>query len=294
MISFPNVKLPQCTDHSRPINDWAYSATSVLFHLNSSPDIFGPLSRIVRFSHYLNSRDTPAHEDLTVAGHLTCTLRITLELAQPAMSLQELNAEEASLLSMAAVVHDVPELAFLEDGHDVNSVLKTAAHNELEARYLKANFTRLFGNLDEDTRQKIETAFSDIVYPGTQAKNAKLVNFFELIERLGYLDTAISIFARRPERINTDWLTLSVLHRQLAKLEELIAQFPSSKIFIFARQDALEAALYRYEQTPRIIENARKMEMKTFGVELPFFDSFGELATRYRNLAALPALSKSF
>ncbi|HEY8992553.1 MAG TPA: adenylyltransferase/cytidyltransferase family protein [Candidatus Microsaccharimonas sp.] len=136
-----------------------------------------------------------------------------------------INSEEADLLRVAAMTHDMGKSSDQEGtiGGDINYELKTSTQTENERQL----FSKIFDELAPGTDVKTKFIIESIIFK----RESKLGLIFDAIEKLGYIRTAKNAFEQSKQtddavlKSNLQWLSAGVLANQTIPLMEYSANY---------------------------------------------------------------------
>ena len=157
--------------------------------------------------------------------HMRLTFQITNLFIKFDDGSLNINEEEADLLRVAAITHDMGKSFDQEGivGGDINYELKTSTQTENE----RQRFSKIFDELAPDTDIKTKFIIESIIFK----RESKLGLIFDAIEKLGYIRTAKNAFevSKRTDdnvlKSNLQWLSAGVLANQTIPLMEYSANY---------------------------------------------------------------------
>jgi hypothetical protein len=164
--------------------------------------------------------------------------------------------EDASILKLAAIVHDQGEAIV----GDITYSDKTSADEDAEKQAVLDYIADFTPGIDPTTRDTIKQAFTEVVFD----RMTDLGAMFNAIERIGYMRTGLrasSELLRNSEPhalAGLRWLIADVLAAQPAALVVQANRYPVVKVFLGANQDLISAA-FRWPE-PTDFSNYRAFE----------------------------------
>jgi hypothetical protein len=198
------------------------------------------LIHIIRYERYMEgeSLETWARllgPDVIGLTHPDFTAEITMDFIVFGHDHgNQLTADEEQLLLVATYVHDWGELKFGNQGvGDVTFEQKTAKDEKVEQKV----FQKVLQSItNPDARNLIGTAYREVV----EDKNSKLGIIFNVIERIGYVKTAIRTYQGIDGERIVNWRGLvgNVLSNQIKPLLEYSVEHAYVSDFI-AKNSAL-------------------------------------------------------
>jgi hypothetical protein len=164
------------------------------------------------------------------------------------------NPEEEKLLLLTSIIHDYPE-GFTSKG-DVNYEVKKEQDEDNELTFINQIIINISGQ--ENLNLSIE--IKDIL----KNKNSKLGQFFNAIEKTGYLRTGLNAWKKskvttKPTSSNLVLLTNNVLLNQIPKLIEYASLYPPVNSFLKRKQKIISET---FETMPNSIFDKYKPEDK--------------------------------
>ncbi len=190
--------------------------------MRTNQELQASMKGVARWERYF-SNPGPRNRDMSGFWHAVNTF----ELAKGLVLKDDKQEEETKTrLKIAALVHDLGEIG----PGDITSEEITAMDRRDEHRYFIDNLGILIPGLsDEEKKTLIEIYFS-IAHDGT--KHNREANYFSMIEKLGYLTTAVEEWRRKSEDIDWGWLCSNVLHRQCEDVKAMIKKHKNSRDYI--------------------------------------------------------------
>lgn len=189
----------------------------VLASLRNSPELLAKMREMPRWEKYFTEKGDGKNRDMEELGHAINTFQVVKELS----SLDGVRDGDLARVKIAAIIHDLGELG----KGDVSYADKTNQDVEDEKGYFRENITQLFSDLSQSDLDYLLQIYFDITQ-ANKAKDNKESVFFNIVERLGYLKTALEEYERKPKDV--DWARLcgNVLHHQGKHLLNYVKTFP--------------------------------------------------------------------
>lgn len=186
------------------------------------------LSRKIRFDRYkLPEIDNQNWEkllgkcDINNLDHILFTYGIANLFVRNC----DFNEDEKELILLAAIIHDHGEAI----NDDINYDFKTENDEKEEKDVLKKITEELYGKHGDKLAEKINIAIDEIIFD----PESKLGEAFNMVERIGYMRTAVKAWKRSKSvgmdsalKSNLQWLAENVSSNQIPKLIENSKKYP--------------------------------------------------------------------
>ena len=98
-----------------------------------------------------------------------------------------------------------------------------------------------FPGLGQDELDALKKIYFEIAL--TKDKTKGEARYFSMVERLGYLKTALQEFESQSEAIDWQWLCANVLHNQGKKILFLMQEMPVVGVYLHQKKDALKSII---------------------------------------------------
>lgn len=158
--------------------------------------------------YWTDQGSIPSHTDMNMAGHLVRTEQEIIKLTS-CFCTDNSSLRIKNLLLITGWIHDLGELA---GGDELfQSIDLSSRHKEKAAFYTLMPI--LFGELDSDAQTLLRALYDAVALPlEDKEKHPTLEPFFECIEKLGYLRTALEVGKAQPTDVQANLLSTSVFH----------------------------------------------------------------------------------
>lgn len=211
-----------------------------------------------RFERYFKKgkeENRTRNKDAEELGHAINTYNIALELIQ--MN-QQLDKTAAARMKLAALIHDLGEL---EDG-DVSYDEKQMSDEEKEKRSFEKNLRVYFPGLSLAELDLLKKVYFEIALVKDKTNGA--ARYFNLIECLGYVNTALQEFADQPDEIDWQWLCANVMHNQGGKILSFVRETPVARAYLSKKKVSLGSMVDWAEEHIDLIKDFNLEDLKVW------------------------------
>ncbi|MFB6226384.1 MAG: HD domain-containing protein [Candidatus Paceibacteria bacterium] len=223
-------------------------------------NLYKDMQSIKRWERYIENDRADLSRDMNEFGHALNTYQIAKEMANYSRDNEELTEEERNKILITALIHDLGEL---ETG-DVSFDEKSKEDVRAEKDHFREALDHYFPDpgFSKEDRRKLLDIFENIAH-GDSEEN--LSEYFDMIEKLGYVTTALEEFERKPEKINWSWICDNVFHHQVEGLAEYIEKYPSAKKYLSQQKGKIKDVLsFLEKQNQENLEDTTESDIESW------------------------------
>ncbi|RMD85459.1 MAG: HD domain-containing protein [Candidatus Dadabacteria bacterium] len=223
---------------------------SVIRSLRENTELRESMKNTLRWERFFLEDSVDLTEDMQGLGHAINTYRTTVRATEKEYIEGLFDTEQVAELRIAAIIHDIGEIGV----GDITYSLKNATHESMEKEYFKSHIERLFPDLSDAQRKDLLRIYLDIAQ-GDREKDPQ-ARYFSMIERIGYLETAVDLFRKKPSDI--DWRNIvgNVLFNQGKHFDYLVDDYRAAREAIRSMKEDIEKMLKFVERNMEHLEDS--------------------------------------